>query len=127
MRNIQIFGLVMVVAGTFLPLVHLPLIGNWNYWKIDSNLAIICWFFCGLALVGIIFQKQRLVRIIAAALLALFIFTIVAIKFKSLEYFSFLPFKSWQQSFAGIVKLNWAWFLEFSGAALLLLTKKNQN
>lgn len=127
MRNIQIFGLVMVVAGTFLPLVHLPLIGNWNYWKIDSNLAIICWFFCGLALVGIIFQKQRLVRIIAVALLALFIFTIVAIKFKSLEYFSFLPFKSWQQSFAGIVKLSWAWFLEFSGAALLLLTKKNQN
>lgn len=127
MRNIQIFGLVMVVAGTFLPLVHLPLIGNWNYWKIDSNLAIICWFFCGLALIGIIFQKQRLVRIIAVALLALFIFTIVAIKFKSLEYFSFLPFKSWQQSFAGIVKLSWAWFLEFSGAALLLLTKKNQN
>lgn len=127
MRNIQIFGLVMVVAGTFLPLVHLPLIGNWNYWKIDSNLAIICWFFCGLALVGIIFQKQSLVRIIAVALLALFIFTIVAIKFKSLEYFSFLPFKSWQQSFAGIVKLSWAWFLEFSGAALLLLTKKNQN
>ena len=127
MRNIQILGLTLVIAGSFLPLVKIPLIGNWNYWKVDSNLAIICWLFCAFAFIGIFLNKQILIKISAIVLLILFSFTIVAIKFKSLEYFSFLPFKSWQESFAGIVKLSWGWLLEFSGAILLLLTKKNQH
>jgi hypothetical protein len=59
-------------------------------------------------------------------LIILFAFTILAVKFKSLDYFSFLPFKSWQESFAGIVKLSWGWFIEFSGAILLLFIKKNK-
>lgn len=126
MRNIQLLGLISVVAGSFLPLVKLPLIGNWNYWKVDHNLAIFCWFLCALALAGILMNKQKLVKISGLILLSLFIFTIVAIKFKSLDYFSFLPFKSWQESFAGIVKLSWGWILEFTGAILLILAKKNQ-
>lgn len=126
MRNIQLLGLILVLAGSFLPLVHLPLIGNWNYWKVDHNLAIICWIFCGFTLIGILSSKQKLVRWSAVILLLLFIFTIVAVKFKSLDYFSFLPFKSWQESVAGIVKLSWGWIFEFSGAILLLLAKKNQ-
>ena len=124
MRNIQLLGLLLVVAGSFLPLVHIPIVGNWNYWKTDHNLAIVCWVFSGLALMGILLNKQVLVKTSAIILLLLFAFTIVAVKFKSLDYFSFLPFKSWQESFAGIVKLSWGWFLEFSGAILLLLTKK---
>ncbi len=127
MRNIQLLGLLLVVAGSFLPLVHIPLIGNWNYWKIDHNLAIACWVFSGFVLTGILLNKQVLIKISSIILLLLFAFTIVAVKFKSLDYFSFLPFKSWQESFAGIVKLSWGWFLEFSGAILLLLTKKNQH
>lgn len=126
MRNIQLLGLISVVAGSFLPLVKLPLIGNWNYWKVDHNLAIFCWFLCALALAGILMNKQKLVKISGFILLSLFIFTIFAIKFKSLDYFSFLPLKSWQESFAGIVKLSWGWILEFIGAILLILAKKSQ-
>lgn len=127
MRNIQLLGLFLLVVGSFLPLLHIPLIGNWNYWKVDHNLAIVCWVFSGFALMGIIFNKQVLVKFSAIILLLLFVFTIIAVKFKSLDYFSFLPFKSWQENFAGIVKLSWGWFLEFSGAILLLLAKKNQH
>ncbi len=127
MRNIQLLGLLLVVAGSFLPLVHIPIVGNWNYWKVDHNLAIVCWIFSGLALTGILLNKQVLMKISSIILLLLFVFTIIAVKFKSLDYFSFLPFKSWQESFAGIVKLSWGWLLEFSGAILFLLTKKNQH
>ena len=126
MRNIQILGLILVIAGSFLPLVKIPLIGNWNYWKIDSNLAMMCWVISGLVFLGIILNKHSLLKIGSIALLLLFTFTIVAVKFKSLDYFSFLPFKSWQESFAGIVKLSWGWLFEFSGAILLLLAKKKE-
>jgi hypothetical protein len=50
MKNIQLLGLILVVAGSFLPLVHVPIIGNWNYWKLDHSLAIICWIFSAGAL-----------------------------------------------------------------------------
>lgn len=125
MKISQIISLFLIVAGSFLPLVHIPIIGNWNYYKIDPNLAYIVWGLCTLAFLGIFLNKLKLVRISAFILILLFTFTIVAVKFKSLDYFSFLPFKSWQESFAGIVKLSWGWFLEFSGAILLLFIKKN--
>ncbi|MBC7556116.1 MAG: hypothetical protein H7195_04060 [Chryseobacterium sp.] len=124
MKITQFLALLLVVAGSFLPLVHIPIIGNWNYYKIDSTLAFLVWGFCSIAFLGVIFGKINLVRATAVILLLIFVFTIVAVKFKSLNYFSFLPFKSWQESFAGIVRLSWAWILEFAGTALLLLLKQ---
>ena len=126
MKITQLISLFLVVIGSFLPLVHIPIIGNWNYYKIDMNLAYMVWGFSALAFLGIILNKTKLVRFSAIILIILFAFTILAVKFKSLDYFSFLPFKSWQESFAGIVKLSWGWFIEFSGAILLLFIKKNK-
>ena len=40
MKNLQLIGLFLVVAGSFLPLVRIPIIGNWNYWKVDNTLAV---------------------------------------------------------------------------------------
>ncbi|SFH90255.1 hypothetical protein [Halpernia frigidisoli] len=124
MRNMQFLALFMVVVGSFLPLIHIPVIGNWNYYKIDSRLACMVWGFCIVIFLGIIFGKINIVRIFSSILLVLFIFTIIAVKFKSLDYFSFLPFKSWQESFAGIVRLSWGWIFEFAGAIMLLVLKK---
>ena len=126
MKIAQYLALFLVVAGSFLPLVHIPIIGNWNYYKIDSNLAFLVWGFCVIALIGIIFDKLKIVKVVTVILLLLFVFTIIAVKFKSLNYFSFLPFKSWQESFAGIVKLSWGWILEFAGAILLLILNKQK-
>lgn len=126
MKITQLISLFLVVIGSFLPLVHIPIIGNWNYYKIDINLAYMVWGFSALAFLGIILNKTKVVRFSAIILIILFAFTILAVKFKSLDYFSFLPFKSWQESFAGIVKLSWGWFIEFSGAILLLFIKKNK-
>ena len=123
MKISQIISLFLVVVGSFLPLVHIPIIGNWNYYRIDSNLAFMVWGFSVVAFFGIILKKLTVVRIAAVILLVLFIFTIIAVQFKSLQYFSFLPFKSWQKSFAGIVNLSWGWILEFCGVILLLFIK----
>ncbi|PZU87240.1 MAG: hypothetical protein DI529_07470 [Chryseobacterium sp.] len=125
MKNLQLIGLFLVVAGSFLPLVHIPIVGNWNYWKVDHTLSIAVWGFSLLTLVFILINKTKLVRIIAFLMILLFVFTIVAVKLKSLDYFSFLPFKSWQSAFAGIVKLSWGWFIEFLGVTLILIASRN--
>lgn len=128
MKNIQLIGVILVIVGSFLPLLRIPLIGNWNYWKIDPYLSSIIWILSALGLLSIQREKLKATRIVAGSLIFFFIFTIVAIKLKSLDFFAFLPFKSWQSAFAGIVKLSWGWFFEFVGAALMFLGfSKKQN
>jgi hypothetical protein len=125
MKNIQLLGLLLVIIGSFLPLVHVPVIGNWNYWKLDHSLAIACWVFSAFALFGIVNNSARMTRISAILLIALFIFTLFAIKVQALQYFSFMPFKSWRETLAGVVKLRWGWIVEFLGAFLMIFTKNN--
>ncbi len=124
MRNFQLIGIILVIIGSFLPLVHVPIIGNWNYYDIDKYLAIFCWILSLIALIGIMVNKTSIVRFSGGALILLFIFTMVAVRFQSLDFFSFLPFKSVKEFAAGMVKLKWGWLLEFAGAAILLFSKK---
>ena len=126
MKNIQLVGLLLVVVGSFLPLVHVPLIGNWNYWKLDYYLAIACWIFAACAVFGIVNNNAKLVRFFGILLILLFVFTLIAVKMQALQYFSFLPFKSWRETFAGVVKLKWGWAVEFSGALLMILPGGNK-
>ncbi|MEC3877307.1 hypothetical protein [Chryseobacterium salviniae] len=120
MKNIQLLGLILVVGGSFLPLVHVPVIGNWNYWKLDHFLAIACWVLSAGALFGIVNNSTKLTRIFAILLVLLFLFTLFAVKFQASQYFSFMPFKSWQDKLAGIVKLKWGWIVEFLGAFIII-------
>ena len=93
----------------------------------DHTLAVILWGFSLSALVFTLIDKTKWVRIMAFSMILLFAFTIVAIKLKSLDYFGFLPFKSWQSTFAGIVKLSWGWFIEFLGAVVILIASRKIN
>jgi len=126
MKNLQLLGLILVIVGSFLPLVHVPIIGNWNYWQLDHYLAIFCWIFCACALFGIVNNRSVLVNTFAVFLLILFVFTLFAVKYQAASYFSFLPFKSWTEAFAGTVKLRWGWFAEFLGALIMLFVKNKQ-
>lgn len=121
MKNIQLLGVILVIIGSFLPLVHIPIVGNWNYWKLDYYLAGFCWVLCAIALLSLFNHKIKLGGYSGVTLLALFIFTIAAVKIQTLNYFSFLPLKSWQETFSGIVKLQWGWVIEFLGGILLSL------
>lgn len=125
MKNIQLLGLVLVVVGSFLPLVHVPVIGNWSYWKLDHYLAIACWVLSAGALFAIVNNSGKMARIFAILLILLFLFTLFAVKVQALQYFSFMPFKSWQEKLAGIVKLRWGWIVEFLGAFIIIFAKNN--
>ncbi len=123
MKNIQLLGLILVVVGSFLPLVHVPIIGNWNYWKLDHYLAITCWILAACAVFGIVNRNAKMVRVFGFLLIILFGFTLVAVKVQSLDYFSFIPFKSWRETFAGVVRLKWGWAVEFLGAFLMIVAR----
>ena len=52
MKNQGIIGSVVMGVGGLCPLVHLPIIGNWNYFDIDMRLAVAFYVLVLLGLIG---------------------------------------------------------------------------
>lgn len=124
--SVKWLGWTAVVIGSFLPLVHVPIIGNWNYWRLDHNLAIFCWVLSAFALLGILLNRNLLLKVAAIALILFFIFSIAAIKVRAMDTFSFVLIKSLQRTLAGVVKLRWGWFIEFAGALVMIYAARTK-
>ena len=123
-----IVGALMVVGGGFSPMLHIPIIGNWNYWDIDTVLASVIYALAALALFAAAGNKFGLLSFCGWSLLFVLIFTFIAVYFKVTNYFSFIPLKKLAAAASSIIKYRWlGWGLIFSGAIIMILfSKKNK-
>jgi len=117
-----ITGALLVIAGGFLPMLRLPLIGNWNYWDIDTSLAAIVYSLALLALIAAARNKNGLLKFCGWALLFLLVFTFAAVQFKVTDYFSFIPFKKLATTASRIVQVRWTgWGTILAGSIIIIL------
>ncbi|TDO23022.1 hypothetical protein [Pedobacter duraquae] len=126
MKNQGIVGSVIMGVGGLCPLVHLPIIGNWNYFDIDMRLAIAFYVLVVFGLICSFLGKTSLIRSIGWAALVLIGITLAGVYFKSHDYFSFIHFKKLVNFAAGIVKYKWGWFVILVGSLLLVTVRKNK-
>ena len=126
-RNyLGIFGALMVIAGVFSPMLHIPIIGNWNYWDIEPVLAALVLVMAALGMAVATFGKPALLRFGGWGVLIVVLFTLLAVYFKVNDYFSFIPFKKLAAAAAGIVRYRWlGWVLLVSGAVIMVLSSRN--
>ncbi|MEO8795287.1 MAG: hypothetical protein ABI390_07445 [Daejeonella sp.] len=116
-----VFAALLVIAGGLSPMLHLPIIGNWNYFDIDLVLASLVFSMAGLALIASGIGKAQLLKICGYAILALILFTLVAVFFKVNNYFSFLPFKKLAAAASRTIHYRWTgWVLMFMGALIMI-------
>lgn len=123
MKNQGIIGAVIMAVGGFCPLIHLPIIGNWNYFDIDPTLGTLFYVLVVLALAGSFMGKSGLVRFSGWAALVLVLVTLSGVYFKSHDYFSFVHFKKLVNLAAGVVKYKWGWFVILLGALVLITVR----
>ena len=123
MKNQGIIGAVIMAVGGFCPLIHLPIIGNWNYFDIDPTLGTLFYVLVVLALAGSFMGKSGLVRFSGWAALVLVLVTLAGVYFKSHDYFSFVHFKKLVNLAAGVVKYKWGWFVILLGALVLITVR----
>lgn len=117
-----IIGALLVIAGGLSPMLHLPIIGNWNYWDLDTVLASIIYALATLALIASASNKRGLLRFCGWALLLVLAFTFVAVYFKVNNYFSFIPLKKLAAAASRIVHYRWlGWALISSGAIIMII------
>ena len=126
MKNQGIIGSVIMGVGGLCPLVHLPIIGNWNYFDIDTRLAVAFYVLVLLGLIGSFLGKTTLIRFTGWAALILIGITLAGVYFKSHDYFSFIHFKKLVNFAAGIVKYKWGWFVILAGSLLLVTVRRNR-
>ena len=126
MKNQGIIGSVVMGVGGLCPLVHLPIIGNWNYFDIDMRLAVAFYVLVLLGLIGSFLGKTALIRFTGWAALVLIGITLAGVYFKSHDYFSFIHFKKLVNFAAGIVKYKWGWFVILAGSLLLITVSRNK-
>jgi len=121
-------GALLVIAGGLSPMLHIPIIGNWNYYKIDTVLATIVFVLAGAGLLAAIFSKYGLLRFCGWGILFVVIFTLVAVYFKANNYFSFIPLKKLAAALSGIIHYRWiGWAMLFAGSITMILSgRKNK-
>lgn len=127
MKNQGIVGAVIMGVGGFCPMVHLPVMGNWNYFGIDGTLGTLFYLLVVLALVASFMGKSSLIRFAGWAALGLVLLTFAAVYFKSHDYFSFIHFKKLVNLAAGVVKYKWGWFVILLGALVLITVRREKS
>ncbi|HXH99064.1 MAG TPA: hypothetical protein VNI52_02260 [Sphingobacteriaceae bacterium] len=56
------FGAILVIIGGMSPMLHIPIIGNWNYWDIDILLATLVTVSAGAGLLASVINKPKLLK-----------------------------------------------------------------
>ncbi|WP_316840288.1 hypothetical protein [Pedobacter gandavensis] len=119
-----VIGAAVMAVGGLCPLMRLPIIGNWNYFDIDTTLAITFYVVVLVALLGSFTNKVGLIKFAGWAGIALVAISLVGIYFKVNDSFGFLHFKKLVSVASGMVKLKWGWFVILAGAAVLITVRR---
>lgn len=130
MKSVNYLGLlgsILIIAGAVSPMLHIPIIGNWNYYDIDITLASIVMILAALGIIASVLNKKGLLRFSGWASLIVILFTLTAVYFKVNDYFSFIPFKKLAAIATRIVHYRWTgWILLFTGAIVVILGSRKK-
>lgn len=130
MKSVNYLGLlgsILIIAGAVSPMLHIPIIGNWNYYDIDVALASIVMTLAALGLIASLVNKPGLLRFSGWASLIVILFTLAAVYFKVNDYFSFIPFKKLANLASRIVHYRWTgWILLILGAVVSIIGSRKK-
>jgi len=124
MRAQGIIGSALLAAGGMCPLMHIPIIGSWNYFDIDQRLAIAFYVLVLIGFIGAFAGKAALIKTAGWGGLVLMLITLAGIYFKAHDSFSFLHFKKLVSFAAGMVTYKWGWFVIGAGILILVSVRK---
>ncbi|WP_432713403.1 hypothetical protein [Pedobacter sp.] len=127
MKPQGIIGSVIMAAGGLCPLLHVPILGNWNYFDVDIRLAIVFYVLVLAGLIGAFTQKAGLLKFAGWATIVLVLISLAGIYFKVHDTFNFIHFKKAINFAASMVKYKWGWFVIVAGALLLVTVRRPAN
>jgi len=117
-----LFGSLLVVAGAMSPMVHVPIVGNWNFWDLHTGMASVVYVLAGLGVLASVSGRNGLLKFAGWAEVILILLTLLAVYLKVNDSFSFIPFKKLAKAAAGLVKYRWlGWSLLAAGSLIMII------
>jgi hypothetical protein len=119
---ISFAGFVMLMAGTWCPLLRPFGVINWNVYDLNKPFGIVLLLFSVVGIACIILKSYKAARILAWLSLVAVFLLFVAAQLKVNTTFSFIPFKSMAGYLTKLIKFKCGWFLMFAGPIASVLT-----
>jgi energy-converting hydrogenase Eha subunit E len=120
----QMFGLAgaaLLIIGTFLPLVTMPIVGSLNYFLNGKGDGIYVVGYGGLAILFTLIKRYKLLWIPALLAIAQLTYALINFNQKLSEAAAMLENNIFGQGLASAIRLDWAWIVLYAGAALLVV------
>jgi len=118
---VSFFGFVLLIAGTYCPLLRPFGLINMNLFKLSQPYGIVILLVAVMGIIGTVLNRVQLVKLTAWSSLALVALLLLAAVLKVNTSFSFIPFKSIAGFFARQIKFKWGWYLLFVGPVIALI------
>lgn len=122
-----LFGSLLVIAGAMSPMLHLPIIGDWNYWDLHTGMASVVYVLAGLGVLASVSGRDGLLKFAGWAEVVIILLTLLAVYLKVNDSFSFIPFKKLAKAATGLVKYRWTgWALLAAGSVMMIIASRRR-
>jgi hypothetical protein len=118
---VSFVGFVLLMAGLWCPLIHVPLAGNFSAFRLNQPYGLVLLLMTVIGIIGNVFNKYKITQFAALATLVLVVVFYIAVFLKVKTAFSFIPFDSIAQTIThALIKFKWGWWVLFIGELLAL-------
>src|ERR1700739_1817955 len=118
---ISFAGFVIVIAGTYCPILRPLHLFNWDVYDGNKPYGIVILLVAIVGILGTVMSRKKIVKLTAWLSLALVALFLLLAWLKVQTSFSFIPFHAIENLAVKSVKYKWGWYLLFGGAALAVI------
>jgi hypothetical protein len=118
---VSFFGFVLLIAGTFSPLLRPFHLFSWDVYALNKPYGIVILVIAVAGGISAILQQRGMAKIAAIISLVLVALLYVAAIMKVNSSFSFLPFKGISSAMSRAIQFKWGWVVLFAGALIAVV------
>lgn len=120
-KSVALLGLVLCLLAGVLPMLKVPIKGNWNLYQTDASLFFITYIIVGLTALLFFVRQSKGYQIMTRVAFVWFLISICGVYFKINNYFG------WgfaDRLLSKTIHMRWGWIVYFIGVLLLILSTK---
>jgi predicted membrane channel-forming protein YqfA (hemolysin III family) len=118
---ISFVGFVILIAGTYCPILRPLHLFNWDVYDGNKPYGIVMLLVAIVGILGTVMSQQKIVKLTAWLSLALVTLFLLLAWLKVHTSFTFIPFQAIENLAIKSVKYKWGWYLLFGGAMLAVI------
>lgn len=120
-KSLALSGLILCILAGMLPMLKVPIKGNWNLYQTDAALFFITYMIIGITALLFFVRQLTEYRLMTRVAAVWYLISISAVFFKINNYFG------WgfaDRLLSKSIHMRWGWIVYLVGIALLLLSVK---